>query len=353
MSGRRVLIVGAGALGSVYGAMLARSGVKVQLLAREVHVRAIHQAGGVKLELDGASELVPVDAEWRADRVDGADVVILATKAYDSREALAKLGHIRGGVRLAFSVQNVGDKNDVLAAWCGLDAVVGGTSAVGGTLLGPGWVCCSHAGATFVGELPGGTSPRVEEFVAMLRGAGLPAHARCDVLDVEWTKLVNSVPVQALAALTRRYLDAIMLDPDLAVVFARLARETATVAAAAGCRVVPGIVPTAVDAIVRAASDEQAVDIVRETGRAMNRSGITRARMSMLQSVERGKRLEVEGIHGYVVRDAARRAVAVPTVELCYRLLASIDRDARHTVDSHPHLVNADGPVSDDTLARV
>jgi 2-dehydropantoate 2-reductase len=320
----RVLIVGAGSLGSVYGAFLARAGHDVQLLAREPHARAVQERGGLVLETSAGSTLVPARAEWMPERVEQADIMIVLTKTPDTEAALSGLEHIRSGLRLAVSLQNGVEKDDVLARWCG-SAAVGGVSMVGGTLIEPGVVRHTFLGRTIVGELPRGTSPRVERFAALLERSGLEAVVAPDVRSIEWTKLVHAVPTMALTALARLPFHEALLSPDLAPAFVALAREGASVAAAAGARLDDETMRFPIKSIATA-PDAEAVALVQEQGRRMERAGMTDVRVSMLQSIERGRRTEVEAIHGYVTREGARLGVAVPRIELCYSLLAAIDR---------------------------
>ena len=153
-------------------------------------------------------ELVPLRAEWRPDRVEPAATVIVLTKAPDTEAALAGLEHVRGGVELAVSLQNGVEKDDVLARWCGAEAVVGGVSMVGGTLLEPGRVAHTFDGGTILGELPRGRSERVERLAAALAAGGLTAVVSDDVRAVEWAKLVHASPTMAVPALVRLPLHA-------------------------------------------------------------------------------------------------------------------------------------------------
>jgi ketopantoate reductase len=75
-----------------------------------------------------------------------------------------------------------------------------------------------------------------------------------------------------------------------------------------------------------AARDEEAVELVRGEGRRREEAGMTSIRVSMLQSVERGRKTEVEAVHGFIVRQAAKHGVPVPANELVYGLLTALDR---------------------------
>jgi len=320
-----VLIVGAGSLGSVYGGLLARAGHDVQLLAREPHARAIQDAGGLRIESGGREELVPLRADWRPARIEPAETVIVLTKTPDTEATLEGLDHVREGLRLALSLQNSVEKDDVMRAWCGPEPVVGGVSMVGGTLAEPGYVRHTFNRSTVVGELPTGTSARVERLAEQLREAGLAGVVSQNVLGAEWAKVIHSVPAMALPALTRFTLHQTLLSPELSDVYVRLAREGAAVAAAAGIELDDAPLDFPLRRIV-AAPDSEAVELVRAEGRRMEEAGMTAIRVSMLQSVERGRKTEVEAVHGFIVRQARQHGVPVPTNELVYGLLKAMDR---------------------------
>ena len=316
----RVLVVGAGSLGSVYGARLARAGVDVQLLAREAHARAITAAGGIRVN----DELVPLHAEWRPERIEPADIVVVLTKTPDTEPALAALPQVRDDVRLAVSLQNGVEKNTVLAAWCGEKAVVGGVSMVGGTLLEPGSVAVTAAGTTIIGELQGGSSPRVDRLAELLEAGGLRTIVSADVRAVEWAKLVHAAPTMAVPALVRLPLHHCLAERPLAEVYVTLVREGLAVARAVGVEIDDAPIGYPLRTIARA-PDEEAVALVEAHGRRLEAAGMTEIRVSMLQSIERGRRTEFDAVHGFLVREADRLGVAVPATRLCERLLAGLD----------------------------
>jgi 2-dehydropantoate 2-reductase len=320
----RVLVVGAGALGSVYGARLSQGGADVELLAREAHARAIDEAGGVVVERGDGSELVPVRAEWRPERVHPASTVIVLTKTTDTEAALAGLEHLRDHVDLAVSLQNGVEKDDVLASWCGRGAVVGGVSMVGGTLLAPGRVAHTLDGGTILGELPRGRSERVERLATALEAGGLKAVVSDDIRAVEWAKLVHASPTMAVPALVRLPLHACLVSEPLAALYVTLVREGVAIASAAGVEVDDEPVGYPLRAIA-SAPEHEAVALVRERGRALEAAGMTEIRVSMLQSVERGRRIEVDAVQGFLVREAARLGVEAPGTVACHRLLSGID----------------------------
>jgi 2-dehydropantoate 2-reductase len=320
----RVLVIGAGALGSVYGGMLGLAGFDVQLFAREPHARAITQAGGVRILRGEEALLAPVRAEWRPDRIEPAEIAVLLTKTVDTGTALDPLRHLIDDLNVAISLQNGVEKDHELAAWCGADRVVGAMSVVGGTSIDPGTVRFSFPGPTFLGELPEGTSPRVERLGEIFRAGGFEIEVTPRILSAEWSKLVHAVPVMSIAALTRLPYHQLLLDPELAAVFLQLIREGTAVAGAAGVELDdwPMLMPLRT---MRELPDADALEIVHALGRRLTEQGATQVLISMLQSVQTERRLEVEAVQGYLLREGRRLGVSTPALETCYRLIKGID----------------------------
>ncbi len=326
MSNRRVVVVGAGALGTVYGAGLARGGATVQLLARRPHAEAIQAAGGVEIRGVDGTWHAELSADWRPERIEPADTVIVMTKSHDTAGALAELTQLATAVELAVSFQNGIEKDRLLAQWCGEDRVVGGMSMVGATLDAPGVVSHTLPGATYTGELPHGDSPRVRALGAALEAGGLRAVVTDQILSVEWSKLIHAGPSMTMTAVPQLPFHRALQDPGLADLYMRLLREGADVAAAGSEPVefldLPGMF------VVRsylAASHDDAVAMVRERGRRMAQAGSTNVITSMLRDLQTGRRLELDAVHRFLVDEGDRLGVPVPYNRTCLELLLALD----------------------------
>lgn len=303
-----VVIIGAGSLGSAYGAVLAQAGVDVQLLAREPHARAITEAGGIALN----GEPVPLRAEHRPERIEPAEIAILLTKGHDSQPALDSLDHLLADLRVAVSLQNGVIKDRMLARWCGPERVAGGASLVGATLVEPGAVELTSRGITYFG-------PGVEPLPDLLTGQGLEAVVTGDIVAVEWAKLVQAVAVMSITAPTGMVMHAALLDPELAELFAGLVREATAVANASGVAIgdVRGLFPLQSIAVAGR-------ELVQATGRALEQRGATNVRVSMLEDVRRGRRLELDDVHGFLIAEADRLGIEVPLIRERLEALRSV-----------------------------
>lgn len=320
----RFVIVGAGAVGSIYAAYLARSGHEVSLIARgdRAHRLARHGVSVGGHEAFSVRCDIVTDPQW----LGAADVVIVAVKTYDTETAIAPLANLRP--ECAFSVQNGVLKHEQLRRVFGEAATLGAVSMLGGAVGPPdddrpGLVEFTMPGATTIGELAGGASGRVRAVVAALEGAGLAAVASSEIRTVEWSKFVAWSGVSAVATLTRWPTHRFLSDPDTARIAARIMRETANVAGALGIALAD--TPPMLARSATLGSEGDAVRVLQAAGERLRQSAPA-FRQSMLQDAERGRRLEVDETLGHTLQLATELGVATPTVEVCTRVLRGLSR---------------------------
>ncbi len=323
----KTVLVGAGALGSVLGGYFAQVGAEVTLVARKAHVEAIRRDG---LRIGGRrGEQVVRNLQATADpaEVTSADLLVLGVKSYDTEETLTSLRHLRGRVGAALSVQNGGGKDEALAEAFGREAVVGATTLVGATMPEPGRVLHTNDGWTWIGELDGRVTPRVEQIADLFRQSKLPIEVRPDIRTAIWCKLNQMVPAAALSYVTRLHMHQIYLDRDLATLFVEMSREVAQVA---GRLKIPLADFRGFEVkTVCTRPLEEAVESIVRRGQVMRDRGMTGVKVSTLQDLERGKRTEAEQTIGYVVRLAKEEGLTLPTVELLYRIIRGIETERR------------------------
>src|SRR3954469_15599367 len=315
----RIVVVGAGSLGTVVAAALAASGVDVVVYCRPAQVAAIEDDG---LDVGGLRELhARVRATADAAAIGAVDYLLLAVKTRDTPAALAALRDVPLGA--AASLQNGLAKDDQLAAAYGGGRVLGAATILSATAQGPGRATWTLRGTTYFGELDGPPTPRVEALVAAFEGAGLPAEAVANVRSAEWSKLCQIVPAAALSALTRLPYYLVCKTPALAELFVDLTRECAAVADAAGVPLADYAAYNPRTLATAPRAEAVASMIARVT--TMEANGLTEMRISMLQDILRGRPTEVEETLVYVVRTAETLGVPVPLVRFAYGVVRGVE----------------------------
>ncbi len=320
----KIAVLGAGALGCVIGGFIAAAGYDVILIGRrKSHIDAINQKGLVITGFCGR-RVVKVPAVSNPLEVKDAELLILTTKTMDTNDALDSVKHLYRSVKCVLSLQNGMEKDAQLGQRFGLNKVIGGLTMVGGALLGDGLVEYAHEGVTFLGELDGRKTERIERIARVFNDAGLKTEIVEDIRAAEWTKLTLAVAFMAISSLTRVENQKVMRSPSLARLFVQLVKECASVAAKesvklkryAGMEVIKRVVD---------ADFGSAVDLVVKAGVELEKVGKTGFKSSMLQTILSGRKAEVEGTIGYVVKRARDFNVDVPGVAFCYTAINGIN----------------------------
>jgi 2-dehydropantoate 2-reductase len=319
----KIAILGAGALGSVIGAHLARAGEQVTFIARGQRAQFLRERG---ITVTGSADFtVPATVVTRPDDLKEADVLLVAVKAYDTESALLSVHHLE--VDTVLSIQNGVFKDEQLARSFGPEKTIGAAALLAGEIMPDGHVHFTRSEALYLGELPVGTSERVQLLAAILDRSGIHAVVSPQIRTVEWSKYVGFASLMAVAALTRLQTYKIFKTPELACAVAMLLREMAQLAEKL-------CIPLEDSGVLGAktltnVSMTEAIAIIRQHGERMEAGGATGHKVSTLQDLERGRRTEVEEILGYAVRKGAELGVRMSTLETCYRLLAGINDHLR------------------------
>jgi 2-dehydropantoate 2-reductase len=289
MNKPRAAIVGAGAMGGLFGALLAESGVSVQLI--DVNREQVEQinAGGLAVESAGAPDRKVLVGAALPEAVEPADLVLVMVKFPQTAEAAKTAKQAAGEAGLVLTLQNGMGAADILAETIEPRRVMAGATSHGATVLGAGRVRHAGMGKTTIGMWAGG-DPGDARFAAdLLTSAGIVTKAVEDVRPVIWHKLLINVGINAITALTG-VLNGRLLELDQTRDLVRRAVLEASEAARESGAPVP----------------EDIVDQVFEVARvtAANRS-------SMGQDVDARRPTEIEAINGYIVE--AGRRLNIPT----------------------------------------
>ncbi len=310
----RFTIVGAGALGSILGAHLIKAGHEVHLVARGRRLAWLLEHG---LQVYGLSDLqLPCSASAAIGPLGDEDILVFAVKTYHMETALAAC--TAGRPRAVFSLANGVLKNDQLRTVFPPERVLGCMANFSGELESDGRVLFTRNVAVVLG----GEEPLATDLAATIDASGVVAASSQTIETVEWSKFVGWAALFSLAVTTRAATGAYLSDRRCAAVGVRIVRECAAIAAARGIALLDQS-PLPVLSLAQQ-SETDAIDTLQGVGRELIRNA-PRHRMSALQDVEAGRRLEVHETLGYLVNAAAELGLAAPTLNTAYQLCGGID----------------------------
>ena len=313
-----IVILGAGALGTVLGTHLARAGESVTLIARGIRAAYLQEQGAT---LTGLVDFtVPVHVVTDPSQVHDADVLIVTVKTYDMEAALQSIKHLRAASVL--SLQNGVLKYQQLAQTFGWAKVLGAMTTLGAEVLPTGTVRVTANQGFYLGEWPAGTSARAQTLADTFARVGIVAQVTPSMQALEWSKCVTFVCLMAPAVLTRLETYKFLQEEHTASMMAAMIHEMAQLATAQGI-VLEDMAFFPIKTLSQLALDDM-VRHVRQLG-AQWASLRPTHKISTLQDVERGKRLEVEETLGYAVRQSAALGLPTPTMDTCYKLIAGIN----------------------------
>lgn len=320
----KVVVLGAGGVGSVVAGYLARAGYDVVMLARPGHAAAVQRAGLQVTGLEKFQVRVPAFAEAKDLR--HADMLLIAVKTKDMVRALQGVAHLQvGGVA---SLQNGVVKNEQIASVFGWDKVVGATTMIGAALLRDGEVEYTLDGVTFFGELDKRPSERVNQIVDLFVKSGLKGAGADDIESVEWTKQAFQNPFAPLSAISRLPVHLVWSSPQFAALSVHMFREVAAVAKARGVSLSKHPAWSLFNIEVwRDAPFDEAVQMINAVGVQVTAAGRTHIVPSMLQDVLAAKQTEIEETVGYVMKEGKRLGIPVPYTEFAYRTVKAIEEN--------------------------
>lgn len=279
----KIAVMGAGAVGCYFGALLAKAGHELVLIGRPAHVEAI-AAKGLLLERASGSEYVPLRAVTGAEGVQGAGLVLVCVKSADTEQVAAEMAPHLAPAAMLISLQNgVGNAQRLTTALG--RGVLPAAVYVATEMAGPGHV--RHHGR---GELKLGQGHGARELAALLNEAAIPTDIAEDVEAVLWTKLVLNCAYNAVSAVTRAPYGHIVAVEGAHELIRALVDEAVAVAAAEGVLLAP----------------DQAERCI-EAAQAMKGQ-----LSSTAQDLIRGRKTEIDDLNGHVVRRGAAHGIPTP-----------------------------------------
>ena len=304
----RFVIFGTGGVGGFYGGLLAKCGKEVVFIARGEQFRALKEKGLTvksfkhgEFKINETNKIKFTDNPKDAGK---ADVVFVCVKSYDTKQVAPLIKPMLKEDTLVVSVQNGIENEEILSEVLGRNHVLGATAFVGTYVSEPGTVIHEAAGLLEIGELSGEETERVKRLVEELKKCGIEARVSKDINYTLWKKLVWNVAFNPYSVVTKATVGEMLSLPETKEVLKKLMEECYKVAEAYGVKLSPKIME----------------NYLKSSPDLMN------YRTSMLLDFERGKRIEIEGITGALIRKAEKKGIPVPYNKCIYATVKLLEK---------------------------
>jgi 2-dehydropantoate 2-reductase len=301
-----IAVVGAGAVGGYFGAMLARAGHRVMLIGRAAHVQAI-QRDGLRLDKSGQVEAVRAEASTELAAVQGADLVLFCVKSTDTETVARDLAPHLGAQTVVLSLQN-GVENAATIAREVRQTVVPAVVYVATAMPEAGVVKHFGRGDLVIGPLKadqaGAQAAMLQALVELFATAQVPVRLSPDVMAELWSKLMVNCAYNAISGLAQQPYGHLAAAPAVRELQQAVVREVVALAQAEGV------------ALPLAASLE-----------AMERIALAMPAQhsSTAQDMARRKPSEIEHLNGFVARRGRELGVPTPANQALYALVKLIE----------------------------
>jgi len=314
----RIGVIGAGAVGGTFAALLAAAGHQVEVTARGDHLAAI-QANGLLLDGGWGEHRVRIAAHPALE--ERPEVAILATKAQDAATALAANSTRLEGVPLIV-VQNGLGGLEVARRELPDAPLLVALALFAASYLEPGHVTITGPNPVVIGAGEG-TDRATLERIAGVIGEALPVEVTDDIRGAQWTKLLIN-HINALPAITGMSAQDVIADRGLRRIMTASMRETVRIARGIGVRFgtvlgVSGAIPGLVGTLPLALGEQFPRLLARRMGSVPNPG-------STLQSIRRGQLTEIDFLNGAVVQEAAEHGLAAPVNAGLVELVHEVER---------------------------
>lgn len=301
----KIVIVGAGAMGCLFAALLSKSKEEIWLLDKDA-ARANHiQEEGIKLEGVSGSWTAKVNATHLAEKIGSAELVIICVKSYNTKEAVLKAKPLITSETMVLTLQNGMGNIEIIAEVAGQEKAIGAVTSHGATLLGPGHIRHAGAGETIIGRLDGKIPVQLRQIREVFNKSGIDTRISRDIKGLIWSKLIINVGINALTAITH-------LNNGKLVEFEgtrRILREAVTEAVKVAKKKRIKLIYDDPFAKVEAVCEATAANVC-----------------SMLQDVLKQKRTEVDFINAVIVREGQSLGIPTPVNSVLVGLVKTIEQ---------------------------
>lgn len=299
----KIAIIGAGAMGSIYGAHLSLNNDVYLIDTNQVVVDQINEKG-LLLQENGDDVLYKPRAATHAEGLGEMDLVILFVKALFSEQALSAHASMIGDKTYLMTLQNGAGHEEILGKFVPEERIIIGTTEDNGAVLAPGHVRRGGVGKTNIGMISTKHVEMLETLKANFDLCGFQTYVHENIQQLIWDKLMVNVSLSAMTGVLQCKMGYIAANEYAWNLAQRLVKETVQVATTLGM----------------VFDEEKILQKVRETS-INSPEGIT----SICADITAGRKTEVNTISGAVVRAAKKCGVEVPTHELVVQLVHALE----------------------------
>ncbi|HPC47173.1 MAG TPA: ketopantoate reductase family protein [Deltaproteobacteria bacterium] len=312
----RYLVLGAGALGSVFGGLLAESGHDVTFVGADDHLLAMQKQGLAITGIWGDHRVFPVKAHFKAQGLAGPyDVVLLSVKSYTTEEAMGLAVTCIHDKSLVFSIQNGLGNWEIIANAVGWHRTVGARVIFGAEIVSPGTARVTvYADKVLLGSPSGTADPETIRMVCShLNDAGIPSAVTEDITSSLWGKVLYNCSLNALGAILNVPYGRLAETEEIMELIHGIIREVFAVARAKGVRLPYGDA----DHYFRVLTEQQLPPTSSH-------------RSSMLQDLARGSRTtEIDSLNGAISAYGRQLGISTPLNDAVRAIIKAIETTSR------------------------
>ncbi len=282
----RIAIIGAGAIGSLFGGLLKRAGFDCILIGRKSHVDSIRKNG---LFISGIDEF-NVDIEVSCDPLDakGSDLFIITTKAYDTKNVISEIIPIIKDNSIVMSLQNGAGNIEEISRYIRNEKVIGAITSMGAFVEEPGKIQFRGKGTTIIGSTVD-ENKEATQIKDIFNRAGIMARLSNDIKRDIWSKVIINSAINTIASILDGE-NGILLDENLMQIVKGVTTEGKAILQKEGIDISDDIF-------------ENTVEVINNTSKNIN---------STLSDLRKGKKTEIDYIAGKIIELGEKWNIPTP-----------------------------------------
>lgn len=296
-----IIIFGAGAIGSLFGALLAKNN-RVVLIGRSAHMNAIQRKG---LTITGKTNCsVQVMAIESIKEVPfQIDLILLTIKSYDTQSACHQIQSYLNDETMVLSLQNGLNNIETIERYIQRKHIIAGTTTQGAIFSKPGEIVHTGIGVTILGELEGQTSQRLKNLASIFNTCGLHTITSANISKEIWIKTIINSSINPLTAFFGCKNGYLLTNPLLERIVEYICKESTSIALAEGISL-------------------QSADMIQKTKEVIRNTADNYS--SMVQSIQQGKKTEIDAINGKLKQISKENKNDAPLNTLLMELISSL-----------------------------